>query len=131
MIIDTSAILAILLGEGDAATFAGAIEAAVERRMSAANYVEAAAVIDGRGDAVARREFDRFFDRAAIGIEPVTFEQARIARSAYQDFGKGRHRAGLNLGDCFAYALSRSLDEPLLYKGRDFRHTDVRSALSG
>jgi ribonuclease VapC len=130
MIIDTSAVLAILLGERDAAKFAKAIEKAQNRRMSAAGYLEAAVVIDNRGDAVAQREFDRFFERSGIGIEPVTFEQARLAREAYRDFGKGRHRAGLNFGDCLSYALARSLDEPLLYKGRDFSHTDVRSAIA-
>jgi ribonuclease VapC len=129
MIIDTSAVLAILLNESDAAIFAGAIEKFADRRMSAANYLEAALVIDNRGDAVAQREFDRFLKRSGIIIEPVTFEQARIAREAYRDFGKGRHRAGLNFGDCFAYALARALDEPLLYKGRDFGHTDIQSAL--
>jgi len=129
MIIDTSAILAILLDERDAAIFAKAIENAGDRRMSAAGYLEAALVIDNRGDAVAQREFDRFLERSGIAIEPVTFEQGRIAREAYRDFGKGRHRAGLNFGDCFAYALARILDQPLLYKGRDFSHTDLQSAL--
>src|ERR1700722_17142686 len=129
MIIDTSAVLAILLDERDAAIFAKAIEHAGERRMSAAGYLEAALVIDNRGDAVAQREFDRFFQRSGITIEPVTLEQGRIAREAYRDFGKGRHRAGLNFGDCFAYALARLLEQPLLYKGRDFGHTDLESAL--
>ena len=129
MIIDTSAILAILLDERDAAIFAKAIENAGDRRMSAAGYLEAALVIDNRGDAVAQREFDRFLERSGIAIEPVTFEQGRIAREAYRDFGKGRHRAGLNFGDCFAYALARARDQPLLYKGRDFSHTDLHSAL--
>jgi uncharacterized protein with PIN domain len=82
-----------------------------------------------RGDTVAQREFDRFFQRSGIAIEPVTIEQGRIARQAYRDFGKGRHRAGLNFGDCFAYALARILDQPLLYKGRDFSHTGLQSAL--
>ncbi len=131
MVIDTSAVLSILLGEQDAETFAEAIEHAVDRRISAAAYLEAALVIDNRGDAIAQREFDRFFARSGIQIEPVTFEQARVARAAYRDFGKGRHRAGLNFGDCLSYALARSLDEPLLYKGRDFVHTDVESALNG
>jgi ribonuclease VapC len=131
MVVDTSAVLAILLHERDAGVFAGAIENADERRISAANYLEAAVVIDSRGDAVARREFDRFFERAGIVVEAVTLEQARIARLAYQDFGKGRHRAGLNFGDCLAYALARALDQPLLYKGRDFSRTDVLSALEG
>lgn len=128
MIIDTSAVLAILLGERDAATFAKAIEDASDRRMSAASYLEAALVIDNRGDAVAQREFDRFFERSGITIEPVTLEQAKIARAAYRDFGKGHHRAGLNFGDCFAYALARACDQPLLYKGRDFSRTDLHSA---
>jgi ribonuclease VapC len=129
MIIDTSAVLAILLDERDAAIFASAIENADDRRMSVANYLEAAIVIDNRGDAVAQREFDRFFQRSGIIIEPVTLDEARIAREAYRDFGKGRHRAGLNFGDCFAYALARVSDQPLLFKGRDFSRTDLRSAL--
>jgi ribonuclease VapC len=129
MVIDASAILAILLGERDAATFAQAIENADDRRMSAAGYLEAALVIDNRGDAVAQREFDRFFLRSGITIEPVTLEQARLAREAYRDFGKGRHRAALNFGDCLAYALARAIEQPLLYKGRDFSHTDIQSAL--
>jgi ribonuclease VapC len=129
MIIDTSAVLAILLDEKDAAVFAKAIEDADDRRMSAASYLEAALVVDTRGDAVAVREFDRFFQRSGINIEPVTLEQARIAREAYKDFGKGRHRAGLNFGDCLTYALARVFDQPLLYKGRDFSNTDLQSAL--
>src|ERR1700733_5898142 len=131
MIIDTSAVLAILLNERDAPIFAGAIEKAGDRRMSAAGFLEAALVIDNRGDAVARREFDRFFERSGIQTEPVTLEQARIARQAYRDFGKGRHRAGLNFGDCLGYALARVFDQPLLYKGGDFNHTDLQSALDG
>src|SRR5271169_1440500 len=128
MIIDTSAVLAILLDERDAAIFAGAIENADDRRMSVANYLEAAIVIDNRGDAVAQREFDRFFRRSGIIIEPVTLDEARIAREAYRDFGKGRHRAGLNFGDCFAYALAKVSGEALLFKGDDFRHTDIEPA---
>ncbi|MGA2880310.1 MAG: type II toxin-antitoxin system VapC family toxin [Bryobacteraceae bacterium] len=129
MIIDASAVLAILLDERDAAIFARAIERAGDRRISAASYLEAALVIDNRGDAVAQREFDRFFERSAITIEPVTLEQARIARGAYRDFGKGHHRAALNFGDCLTYALARVSDQPLLYKGRDFSQTDLQSAL--
>jgi ribonuclease VapC len=131
MVIDASAVLAILLGEKDAQVFARAIENADPCRMSAVNHLEAALVIDNRGDAVARREFDRFVRRARIQIEPVTFEQAQIAREAYRDFGKGRHPARLNLGDCFAYALAKLVDEPLLFKGRDFSRTDIRLAPSG
>ena len=129
MVIDTSAVLAILLGERDAAAFARAIEQAEDRRMSAANYLEAAMVIDNRGDPVARREFDRFFERSGIAIDPVNVALARMARQAHQDFGRGRHRAALNFGDCLAYALARVLDQPLLYKGRDFSQTDIQSAL--
>lgn len=130
MIIDTSAVLAILLAERDAGRYAQAIEDAVDCRMSAASYLEAALVIDNRGDAVASREFDLFFRRAGIIIEPVTFEQAQIARQAYRDFGKGRHRAGLNFGDCLSYALAKALDEPLLFKGADFAQTDVDRAVT-
>lgn len=130
MIIDTSAALAILLAEKDAGGFARAIEASATCRMSAASYLEAALIIDNRGDAVASREFDLFFRRAGIAIEPVTFEQVQIARQAYRDFGKGRHRAGLTFGDCLSYALAKSLDEPLLFKGADFAQTDVERAAS-
>jgi ribonuclease VapC len=91
--------------------------------------LEAAIVIDDRGDAVAQRLFDQFCQQSGIIIEPVTPDEARIARDAYRDFGKGRHHAGLNFGDCFAYALARVSDQPLLSKGRDFGRTDVQSAL--
>ena len=129
MVIDTSAVLAILLNERDAIRYAEAIEKADSRHMSAANYLEAALIVDSRGDPVARREFDLFFRRAAFRIEPVTLEQAQAARQAYQDFGKGRHPAGLNFGDCLAYALAKSLDQPLLFKGSDFARTDIEPAL--
>jgi ribonuclease VapC len=92
--------------------------------------VETAVMVDCRGDAVASREFDRFMRRAAIEVEPLTFEQAQIAREAYRDFGKGRHPAGLNFGDCLSYALAKSLDEPLLFKGEEFARTDVARALT-
>ncbi len=131
MVIDTSAVLAVLLVEEDAQQFARQIEEAAACRMSAANYLEAALVIDNRGDAVASREFDRFFRRSGIVIEPVTLEQAQIARQAYRDYGKGRHPAALNFGDCLAYALAKAADEPLLFKGEDFRQTDVEAAASG
>ena len=127
MVIDTSAILAILLAEDDAERYARAIEAALRPRMSAASYLEAAVVIDNRGDVVARREFDRFMRRTEIEVVAVDREQAEIARQAYRDFGKGRHPAGLNFGDCFSYALAKSVDEPLLFKGADFSRTDVRT----
>jgi ribonuclease VapC len=126
MVIDASAVIAILLAEEDAERYARAMGAALQPRMSAASYLEAAVVIDNRGDVVARREFDRFIRRAGIEVVAVDLEQAEIARQAYRDFGKGRHRAGLNFGDCFSYALSKAIDEPLLFKGGDFALTDVK-----
>lgn len=127
MIIDTSAVIAILRDEPEAPTFAHAIEAATERRISAVNFVESAAVIDGNRDAIASRRLDDLLREARVAIEPVTAEQARIAREAYRDFGKGSgHPAQLNLGDCFAYALAKATGEPLLFKGRDFGHTDIK-----
>lgn len=125
MIIDTSALLAILYQEDDALFFATAIAENAQCRMSAANFLEAAINIDSKGDAEASRQLDAFIRQADIAIEPVTLEQTQIARQAYQDFGKGRHPAGLNYGDCFAYALARAVDEPLLYKGNDFGQTDI------
>jgi ribonuclease VapC len=131
VIIDTSAIIAILFSEPDAATHAAAIEAAGQRRISVVNYVEAAVVIDGRRDPVASRRFDDAIREAGISIEPVDEQQARIAREAYRDFGRGSgHPARLNFGDCFAYALARSRAEPLLFKGNDFSQTDITPALS-
>ena len=129
MVVDTSAVLAILLAEKDAGVYARAIEGSATCRISAAAYLEATLVIDNRGDAVASREFDLFFRRAGMVVEPVTFEQAQIARQAYRDFGKGKHRAGLNFGDCLSYALAKSVDEPLLFKGAGFAQTDVERAL--
>ena len=127
MIVDTSAIIAILRDERDAAAFAEAIAKASRRSLSAATFVESAAVIDGSNDPIASRRFDDLLREAQFVIEPVTEVQARVARDAYRDFGKGRHRAGLNFGDCFAYALARVSGEPLLFKGDDFKHTDVES----
>ena len=126
MIVDTSAIIAILRDEPEAKAFAEAIAGAARRRVSAATYLEAAAVIDSSADPVASRRFDDLFQEAEFVIESVTAEQARVARDAYRDFGKGRHRAGLNFGDCFVYALARVLGEPVLAKGNDFRHTDLQ-----
>jgi len=129
MIIDTSAIVAILRQEPEARRFAEAIEAAPVRRISATTYVEIGAVIDGARDPVASRLVDELLAKAGIIIEPVTAAQARIAREAYRDFGKGSgHAAGLNFGDCFAYALAKATGEPLLFKGDDFSHTDMTAA---
>jgi len=130
MIIDTSALIAILRDEPDAKACALAIERTVNRRLSAVNFVETALVIDGSRDPVASRRFDDLIQEAQIIIEPVTEVQARIAREAYRDFGKGSgHPAKLNFGDCFAYALARATSQPLLFKGDDFIHTDVIPAL--
>ena len=130
MIIDTSALIAILRAEDDASDMAHAIEQARDRQISAANYLEAAIVIDGSRDPVASRRFDELVQAADLRIEPVTQDQAQIAREAYRDFGKGSgHPAKLNFGDCFAYALAKATGEPLLFKGNDFAHTDVRTAL--
>ncbi len=128
MIVDTSAIIAILRDEVDAGELAEALESAKIRRVSAATYVEAAIVTDGNRDPVLSGSLDSFLQRSFVNIEPVTVEQARIAREAYRNFGKGRHRAGLNFGDCFAYALAKEKGEPLLFKGNDFRKTDVEVA---
>lgn len=128
MIIDSSAIVAILGGETEAQYFADAISEAPIRLISAVNYVEVAVVIDSRRDPVFSRRVDDLLRDSHIDIEPVTVSQARAAREAYRDFGKGRHRAGLNFGDCFAYALAKDKGEPLLFKGDDFRLTDVEAA---
>jgi ribonuclease VapC len=131
MIIDTSALIAILRDEPEAPFCARAIENATSRRISAATFVEAAAVIDGSRDPIASRRFDDLFREAQIVIEPVTEAQARIAREAYRDFGKGGgHAAKLNFGDCFAYALAKVTGEPLLFNGDGFSHTDIPSALA-
>ena len=127
MILDSSAIIAILRAEPEARDIGAAILSTTVRRVSAVSYVETAAVIESGKDPIAGRRFDDFFRTSRITIEAVTAEQAQIARQAYRDFGKGRHKAGLNLGDCFAYALAKELDEPLLFKGSDFRHTDIEA----
>jgi len=126
MIVDASAIVAILRNEPEKEQFNEAIAQAESRRISAVNYVEAAAVIDASRSPISSRKFDELFREAKITIEPVSALQARIAREAYRDFGKGSgHAARLNLGDCFAYALAKVAGEPLLYKGEDFGRTDL------
>jgi ribonuclease VapC len=130
VIIDTSALIAILRAEPDAGEMARAIERAQIRRISAANWLETAVVIDASRDPVASRRFDELVQTAELHVEPVTRDQARIARDAYRDFGRGSgHKADLNFGDCFAYALAKSTGEDLLFKGNDFGHTDIASAL--
>jgi ribonuclease VapC len=130
MIVDSSALLAILRAEPEMLACAQAIEDVARRRISAANFLETAVVIDGSRDPVASRRFDDLLRTANLTIEPVTEAQARIAREAYRDFGKGSgHPAQLNFGDCFAYALAKVTGEPLLFKGNHFRQTDIASAI--
>jgi ribonuclease VapC len=126
VIIDSSALVAILTAEPDARTFTRAIRSASVRRLSAASYVEVAAVIDGRRDPVLSSALDRLISMARIEVAAFTVHQAQLAREAYQRFGRGSgHPAQLNMGDCFSYALARDLGEPLLFKGRDFALTDI------
>jgi len=129
VIVDSSAIVAILRREPEARQFSDAIETAETCRISAATFLETSIVIDSARNPVASNQVEALIAEAEIIIEPVTAEQARIARAAYRDFGRGSgHPARLNFGDCFAYALAKDLGEPLLYKGTDFGETDVRSA---
>jgi ribonuclease VapC len=128
MIVDSSAIIAVLRNEPDAPAISGILQGAPVCRISAVTYVEAAVVTDSNRNPVLSRRFDEVLRDSRIQIETVNARQAELARNAYRDFGKGRHKAGLNFGDCFAYALAKELDEPLLFKGEDFRHTDVEIA---
>ena len=128
MIVDTSALSAIFFGEPEGDVYIRLIHEADRCRMSAANFVELSMVIEGQLGPEALRQCDMFLRRAEIAIESVTVEHAYLARQGFLDFGKGRHPAGLNFGDCFAYALAKALDEPLLYKGQDFSKTDIKSA---
>jgi ribonuclease VapC len=129
MVLDTSALLAVLQDEPERRRFNEAIEAAAHRALSIANFVEISIVLEARYGAEGVRDLDLFLERASIDLVDVTLAQARAARRAFVRYGKGRHQAGLNFGDCFAYALADVLGEPLLYKGDDFGHTDVRPAI--
>ncbi|HEY2775603.1 MAG TPA: type II toxin-antitoxin system VapC family toxin [Candidatus Binatia bacterium] len=125
MILDTSALLAILQDEPERRSFNAAIEAAASRSISTATFVETSIVIGARYGGDGLRDLDLFVAKAEIVLVPVDAEQAHAARDAFLRFGKGRHPAGLNYGDCFSYALAMTLGEPLLYKGDDFSQTDV------
>ena len=125
MVIDSSAIIAVLLDEANAADIARAIESNSQRLLSAANLLEASIVIESRKGEAGGRELDLLIYRAAIEIVAVDQEQDQLARIAWQRFGKGRHPAGLNYGDCFAYALARTRQLPLLFQGDDFSRTDI------
>jgi ribonuclease VapC len=127
MILDTSAIVAILQDEPESPALARAVEEYRPVRLSAANWLEAAVIVDGNRSPALSRRFDEFLREAGVEIESVTAQQAELAREAYRAFGRGSgHPAHLNFGDCFAYALAMERDEALLFKGKDFAHTDVR-----
>lgn len=128
MILDTSAVLAILCDEPERRRFNELIEAAARVRISAATLVEASIVVECRFKAEGLRALDRFLELASVGIEALDRTQALAARDAFSRYGKGRHAARLNLGDCFSYALAHVFGEPLLFKGEDFVHTDVVAA---
>jgi ribonuclease VapC len=130
VIVDTSAIIALVREEPEAPSFGRALAGAVRPRISAANWVEAALVAEGRDQAGGAARFDRVMAASGIEVVGVTPDIARRARDAWQRFGKGRHPAGLNFGDCFSYALAAEFGEPLLFKGDDFSKTDVKAALA-
>jgi ribonuclease VapC len=129
MVIDTSAIVAILFDELDQRRYGEAIEAATVRLVSAVTRVELAFVIETRKHEAGRERLDRFFQLTGAEIVAVTPQQAEIAVDAFRRFGRGRHRASLNIGDCFSYALAAATDHALLFKGDDFSRTDIRPAL--
>jgi ribonuclease VapC len=128
VIVDTSVIIAILRDEPDVAEIREALARPQVRRMSAVSYVEAGVVVDSNRNPILSRRLDDLLRDVQVALEPVTLNQAHLAREAYRDFGKGRHRAGLNLGDCFAYALAKEKGETLLFKGDDFCYTDIEAA---
>jgi len=129
MILDTSALIAIIKEEPESALFKTTILNSDSVKISAATYLEASIVVDRYRNPLLRSRFDSIIEETGIVVEPFSAEQAGIARQAYRDYGKGSgHRANLNFGDCFAYALARVKREPLLFKGDDFVHTDLRSA---
>lgn len=130
MIVDTSAILAIFLAEPERAQFLKLMNQAETRRISAVNVLETGIVLEARRGEAAGREFDLFLHRAQFEVVPADSDQVEIARIAWRKYGKGRHAAGLNFGDCFAYALAKVTSEPLLFKGDDFAHTDLQAAAS-
>jgi ribonuclease VapC len=125
MVIDTSALAAIFFGEPERQKFMDAIITDGSRLVSAATMLETGIVLEGRQGEAAGREFDLFAVRAGLQVVPFDAEQAELARSAWREFGKGRHPAGLNFGDCFSYALAKSTGEPLLAKGTEFAKTDI------
>ena len=129
MIVDASALLAVLLDEPEARDSVVAISTSERVAMSAVNYLEVAIRIDRRDSILLAQKFDAFMALSAIEVLPVSLSQTRLAQLAYAEFGEGRHPARLNLGDCFAYALAKETGLPLLFKGEDFVHTDIRAAI--
>lgn len=128
MVLDTSAIVTVLQAEPEAERLVAALEAVVTRRISAATLVETGIVMQARYGDPGAREVDVFIDKLGVDVLTVTAAHAALARDAYRRFGKGHHRARLNYGDCFTYALAMALQEPLLFVGDDFSHTDVQVA---
>jgi ribonuclease VapC len=131
MVLDTSAVLAILQNEPERRKFNEAIDAAETRSLSTASFVECSMIVESRYGADGVRDLDLFIAKAQISLAPVDEEQGNVARRAFRKYGKGRHPAGLNFGDCFSYALSKALQDPLLFKGNDFSQTDVDCHPSG
>ncbi|MHC1742922.1 MAG: type II toxin-antitoxin system VapC family toxin [Syntrophobacteraceae bacterium] len=131
MVIDTSALIAILLGEPEAEAFALAVARDPKRLISSFTALETGIVIEAKKGEAGARELDILLHHARIAIVPMTAEHSEIARIAWRRYGKGRHPAGLNIGDCCSYALAKSADEPLLFKGNDFSQTDIKSANRG
>ena len=129
MVVDTSALIAILLGEPDAESFAQALADDPKKLLSAFNALETGIVIEAKKGEAGGRELDLLVHRARIEVVGMNVDQVELARSAWRRFGKGNHAAGLNIGDCCAYALAKYSGEPLLFKGHDFRQTDIPSAL--
>jgi ribonuclease VapC len=125
VVVDTSALIAVLNMDPESARLAAAMEADPNRLISAATVVEAGVVIEARYGSAGGRELDVLIVKASLSIEAVTAQQAEVAREAWRRYGKGRHSAGLNFGDCFSYALARVTGEPLLFKGDHFTHTDI------
>jgi ribonuclease VapC len=125
MVLDTSAVLAILQNEPERRQFNEAIEASETRSLSTASFVECSMILESRYGADGVRDLDLFIAKAQVSLVPVDEEQADLARRAFRQYGKGRHPAGLNFGDCFSYALSKALATSLLFKGDDFPLTDV------
>ncbi len=129
MVIDTSAILAILFNEPERRLFNEKIAGDAVRLVSAASYLEAAIIIDDRLGFEGTSDLKLFFAEAGIDVEPVTLEQAEVARGAYRNYGRGNHPARLNFGDCFAYALAKVSKQSLLFKGKDFSATDISAVV--